>query len=333
LASSRTFASSACGSRDSLKVSSVFPGGNRDARSTLEKTGRNSCLTPARIVDVDQPACLCYFFGQFARSRGARTLSALPRHVDAFVADWVRQRCSPHRKEQRNPGREVGGPIEQMLRVVLPGSVPDRLSRCKAEPFRRQAPGFFAYLRDERGLREASVHHYIFYLRVFESYLERTKLRRLRDLSPALLSAFVAERAITLGKCGVRDACGTLRVFLRYLHRERHVSRDLSAAVERPRSYRFSNIPRAVTWDEARRVLKSVDRRSPTGRKDYAMLLLLITYVLPRSVDAGRSRRLDDAHHGGESSRPRMKMAIVHGGAWASKTQWPSRVGRRRSTA
>ena len=34
-------------------------------------------------------------------------------------------------------------------------------------------------MRDERGLREASVDHYMFYLRAFELYLERIKLRRL----------------------------------------------------------------------------------------------------------------------------------------------------------
>lgn len=251
----------------------------------LTTNGYSAACVEARVP-------LLLRFGEFARSRGARKLSSLPSHVDAFVADWLRRRCSPHRKGRQDPGREVGGPIEQMLRVVLPGSVPDRGARSKAEPFRRQAPGFFLYLRDERGLRETSVRHYIFYLRAFESYLERNKVRRLRDLSPALLSAFIAERAGVLGKCGVRDACGTLRVFLRYLHRERHVQCDLSGAVERPRSYRFSNIPRAVTWDEARRVLQSADRRSPTGRRDYAMLLLLVTYGLrAREVAA---LKLDD---------------------------------------
>lgn len=239
----------------------------------LATNGYSAACVEARVP-------LLLRFGQFARNKGARTISALPRHVDAFVAGWLRERCSAHRKDPRNPGRELSGPIEQMLRIVLPGSVRDRLSRRKTEPFRRQAPGFFAYLRDERGLREASVQHYIFYLRAFELYLERIKLRRLRDLSPVILSTFVVERASTLGKCGVRDTCGTLRVFLRYLHRERHVPRDLSTAVERPRSYRLSNIPRAVTWDEARRVLDSVDRRSSTGRRDYAMLLLMITYGL-----------------------------------------------------
>jgi integrase len=117
-------------------------------------------------------------------------------------------------------------------------------------------------------------------LRAFESYLDSIKLVRLRDLSPAILSAFVAERATMLGKCGVRDSCGTLRVFLRYLYREGRVRRDLSAAVERPRAYRFSNIPRAVTWDEVRRVIACVDRRASTGRRDYAMLLLMVTYGL-----------------------------------------------------
>jgi site-specific recombinase XerD len=219
-------------------------------------------------------------FGAFAQAHGARKIEALPRHVDAFVDQWLKERCSPNRKCLRNVGREVRGPIEQMLRLISPGSVADRGMRTAPAPFGRGAPGFFTYLREERGLRETTIFHYAHYLRAFESYLESIKLRRLRDLSPVVLDAFLTHRAAELGKCGVRDMCGTLRVFLRYLYRECRLSRDLSGTLEKPRTYRLSHIPRSVTWDEVRRVLICVDRRSPTGRRDYAILLLLITYGL-----------------------------------------------------
>ena len=50
--------------------------------------------------------------------------------------------------------------------------------------------------------------------------LERIGLRPLRDLTPAVLGGFIAESS-HLGRTGLRDRCGVLRVFLRYLHRER----------------------------------------------------------------------------------------------------------------
>jgi integrase len=44
--------------------------------------------------------------------------------------------------------------------------------------------------------------------------------------------------------------------------------------------YRLAGLPRSITWDEVRRVLEVVDRRTPTGKRDYAILLLLVTYGL-----------------------------------------------------
>src|SRR6516164_6364652 len=42
-----------------------------------------------------------------------------------------------------------------------------------ANPFAGQVTGFFEYLREERGLRPSSIHHYQHYLRRFERYLDQ----------------------------------------------------------------------------------------------------------------------------------------------------------------
>ncbi len=62
-------------------------------------------------------------FGEFARQRGAKVVGDLPAHVDAYVT----QRVSEHRGERKNGStaqqvaKEVRGPIEQMLRIIIPG--------------------------------------------------------------------------------------------------------------------------------------------------------------------------------------------------------------------
>lgn len=236
-------------------------------------------------------------FGEFARQRGARTVEDLPACVNAFVGN----RVDAHRRLGRGEAakrrlalfaKEVRGPIEQMLEVVLPGYEGSG-RRHLADPFVGAAPEFFAYLVAERGLRPDTLAHYRHHLRRFAAYLVRVGVGRLDELSPALLSAFVAERTASgLAKSSIRDTCGVLRVFLRYAHREGLIGRDLAAAVEWPQVYRLSTIPRSIAWDDVGRVLGAVDRRTAAGRRDYAILLLLVTYGLRAGEVAGLT--LDD---------------------------------------
>ncbi len=90
----------------------------------------------------------------------------------------------------------------------------------------------------------------------------------------------VERSAAGLAKSTVRDGVGVLRVFLRYAHRQGVLASDLSEAVGWPQVYRLSTIPRSISWEDVNRVLSGVDRRSAAGRRDYAILLLLVTYGL-----------------------------------------------------
>ena len=112
-------------------------------------------------------------------------------------------------------------------------------------------------------------------------------MHELEALSPALLSAFVVDAGRELGKGSLSALCSHVRVFLRYLHRERVLVRDLSTSVDRPRVYRLSTLPRSISWDGVERLLGSVDRRTPVGKRDFAILLLLVTYGLRAAEIAG----------------------------------------------
>jgi integrase/recombinase XerD len=207
--------------------------------------------------------------------RGASVLADLPAHVDDFVA----MRVAAYRRGQ-DAATEVRGAVEQMLAVILPGF--ERTGRPRRElPFGRAVPGFFGYLAAERGLRPESIVSYRHHLACFEAYLDRIGVTRLQELSPAILNAFVAERSgAGLAKTTVRGGCGVLRMFLRYAHRQGLLATDLSKAVEWPPAYQLADIPRSISWAEVGLVLGAVDRRTPCGKRDYAILLLLVTYGL-----------------------------------------------------
>jgi integrase/recombinase XerD len=219
-----------------------------------------------------------FAFGEFAWERGAHAIGDLPTHVEAFVAARV---AVHHATGSTRPmAKEVRGPVEQMLSVVVPGYEPTGRPHHH-QPFVDVAPGFFDYLVEERGLRPASVDSYRHHLRPFEAYLRRIGVKSIQELSPVILSAFIVERAgAGLAKNTVSGCAGALRVFLRYAHRQRILAIDLSATVGWPQVYRLSDIPRSIPWEDVNRVLAGVDRRTVAGRRDYAILLLLVTYGL-----------------------------------------------------
>jgi site-specific recombinase XerD len=226
---------------------------------------------------------LLVHFGVFTRQQGAATLDELPTHIEGFIAHWLTDQhpCAGDEKGRQRLAKEVRTPIQQMLRVVLPGFTGKGRSCQPENPFDAQAPGFFPYLREERGLREASIRHYSDSLRSLAAYLAGIGLTDLHDLSVPVLGGFpIAVRQQGIGWEGLRNACGALRVFVRYLYREGILTQDLSSAVEAPQTYRLSQVPRSITWDQVRRMLEAVDRRTPVGKRDYAILLLLVTYGL-----------------------------------------------------
>ncbi len=221
-------------------------------------------------------------FGQFAWAQGARTFDDLPEQVEPFVSHWIAERDGGQNTERTRRFRnEIRGPVEQILSLILPGFVRrGRQPLGIPDPFVTQAPDFFTYLSDERGLRESSIKHYRHFLFRLEVYLEHVHVASLRELSPIVLTAFITQSMRELSPNTISGFCSSVRVFLRYLHREGLIAHDLAAIIEAPLKYRQSNVPRSISWDDVGRMLNVVDRRTAMGKRDYVILLLLVTYGL-----------------------------------------------------
>jgi integrase/recombinase XerD len=231
----------------------------------------------ARSVFIRVP--LLIQFGDSAQRAGVKTLAELPAHVEPFVNSWLGRCGSQYSEAQRQAAmRGVRGPIQQMLRLTLPKS--GDADAATSEPFADTTPGFFEFLRRDRGLRETTLVQYRHYLRRFQDYLRRVEHPLLPDLPPARITAFITESGESIDKRSVQSLCSILKVFFRYLYRVSLMPRDLSKAIESPRRYRFANLPRSISWTDVERMLQSVDRRNAVGRRDYAVLLLLTTYGL-----------------------------------------------------
>lgn len=239
------------------------------------------CECGYRVKTLAARVAILRQFGAFAQTHGAQIYEELPDHVEPFLHFWF-QRSDPQRAPERLPQvtRHARIAIEQMLRVVVPGFVGHCRRQAICEPFADRAPGFSIYLRQERGLRNTTLGLYDEHLRAFAAWLADLGCEQLQELSPAIVSDFLTERSQRLSRSTQRARCAVLRVFFRYLYRERLITRDLSLIVEAAPCYRLAHLPRSITAEEVQRLLDSIDRRTVLGRRDYAMLLLLVTYGL-----------------------------------------------------
>lgn len=220
-------------------------------------------------------------FGEYAKARGAKNWDELPSHAQAFIDHWVAQhgKNCKSRAAVRSVANEASNPIQQMLRIALPGFIGLRSKRGKRYKLEYMLR-FIDYLKEERGLKPTTIRNYQHYLWRVDEYLDRVGVTELSQLSPAIISALITDASFSSGKEALYGVCNVLRLLLRYLQREKIINRDLSATVEQPQKYRLSEIPRSINWDQVRLMLETVDCRTPVGKRDYAILLLLVTYGL-----------------------------------------------------
>jgi hypothetical protein len=102
----------------------------------------------ARNIFVRVPILLR--FGQYAQEAGAISWEELPTHVAPFVEAWLnRERREYSDQDRHSASRGIRNPIQQLLRLILP----DTDKSALPDPFSGVVPGFFDFLRRERGLR------------------------------------------------------------------------------------------------------------------------------------------------------------------------------------
>src|SRR5207244_566227 len=133
------------------------------------------------------------------------------------------------------------------------------------------------WMRELRGLAPATRSERATQALEFLAALgSRADQKNLTQLSVRHIDAYVQQRCIGLRRPSIEHCTVCLRSFLRYLHGSGRTALDLSCTVVGPRIYDDEHIPSALRPEEVQRVL-DVARQdlSPTGRRDYAFLMLL----------------------------------------------------------
>jgi site-specific recombinase XerD len=134
---------------------------------------------------------------------------------------------------------------------------------------------YATYLREERGLaRPTPVNYLPFVHRFLVDRFGRGQVR-LAQLEAGDVTRFVLRRAHTMSPGRAKLLVTALRSFLRFLFFRGETAIDLTPAVPTVADWRLATVPKFISAEDVRRLLGACNRQSATGRRDYAVLLLL----------------------------------------------------------
>lgn len=133
---------------------------------------------------------------------------------------------------------------------------------------------YLNFLKEE-GKKIGTVQVYGLVSRQFLEYLEERKLKCLGDVGGKQVSAFIPFIAKEYQPGSMRTVLSALRHFIRFVESQRLTDSRLSQAIPSS-SGRTSRVYPTITVEEEQRLLDSIDRTTPLGKRNYAMLLLAL---------------------------------------------------------
>lgn len=149
-----------------------------------------------------------------------------------------------------------------------------------------------AYLLGQRDLARSSVRVYLGAVRPFLTNRLIAGGLTLESLTAREVTTFVLEVCATRRPGKAKTTVTALRSLLRFLHVNGVTAQSLVTAVPTPASWRLAPMPRGLEQTQVKLLLAACDRRTRAGRRDYAMLLLLVRLGL-RAGEVARIE-LDD---------------------------------------
>ncbi|MBB3011272.1 site-specific integrase [Cupriavidus alkaliphilus] len=133
------------------------------------------------------------------------------------------------------------------------------------------------YLVAHRGSPAGTVHKKLTHIGYLFQHLS-VHNRTWRSMTLADVDAFLVDCSSRYARTTTADIACSIRSFSRFLFATGRSSRNFADSVIAPVQPRYERPRRALAWEDVQRLLAAVDQSSPRGLRDYAMLLMMVTY-------------------------------------------------------
>lgn len=131
---------------------------------------------------------------------------------------------------------------------------------------------FQSYCKD-KGYSKTTMYQQILKSVRFMDYLASQNITNCKEITLPLIHAYLKTLAGYANTTIGQEIC-CLRTFLRFLLETGEVQTDFAAKIPKIQLRNQTRIPSVWTKDELQKLIAAIDRGSPTGKRDYAIILL-----------------------------------------------------------
>ncbi len=212
----------------------------------------------------------------FFVSHLSRWLASQGRDVSALACPEVVEAFLAERRRLGYVSRRTRVALVPLLDHLQHLGLVARAPAVELTPTEALLARYHSYLVDERGLATTTARSYSDTVRPFVLRHEVDDTLDLIGLIAADVTGFVVAACAGQTRSSAKRTVTALRSLLGFLHVAGILPTSLVAAVPSAASWRLAGLPRGLKPDEVQQLLAAPDRRRGTGRRDYAMLMLLI---------------------------------------------------------
>ncbi len=202
----------------------------------------------------------------------ARRQPVLRRVSSDLVLQYLRYRF---RRVQRSRGDAAA--LKHLLEFLrCEGAIPaEKTAVYPTTSVERCARTYEEYLRESCGLSQATIINYVPFVLSFLEECFGNGPVMWSQLCAHDVVKFVEHQARRLHPKRSKLLTSALRSFFRFARYRGKVKLDLGAAVPVVPHWTMTEVPRAIPADQVQQLLNSINRTTPVGRRDYAVLLVL----------------------------------------------------------
>jgi integrase/recombinase XerD len=131
---------------------------------------------------------------------------------------------------------------------------------------------FKAYCED-KGYSKVTIDHYVKQSAQFMDYLASQHVVDCKKIDLRLIHSYIRTLAGYTYKTVEQNIC-SMRAFFRFLLETGVVQTDFAAKTPMVQARKQTRIPSVWTADELKKLIEAIDRKSPKGKRDYAIILL-----------------------------------------------------------
>jgi len=179
---------------------------------------------------------------------------------------------------------------------------------------------YIQYLLKERGLSKSTIPHRRIFPRRFLEKRFGKKPVLLSRLNARDFIQYIEKLSHEYSALYRSSIVLVLRDFCRFLYLHKYIKEDISVSIPRVPHWKATRLPNHLKYSDVESILKTCDRNTPKGMRDYVILLLLIRLGL-RAGEV-RNLTLDDVDW--ESG----EITICGKGAKRNRLPLPQEIGK-----